>query len=346
MKTRIVALFAIAGLSAAPMLPVSAQQVVELSPARNSQNISADTSITAEFAAENGQTVDPSTVRIVVNGQDVTRQSTITTRFFSYRPAQPFAPGAVQVRVDYRNTRGQARTASWTFNVQAPQPTIQISSVTHNGVGTTPNQGFIFQVTIVGTPNAQATAVLVQDGRTVREISASEVSSGVYVANLTVQRGDRVREGIAIGRLRRQGETIYAAATQPFTLNEPQSPSTGVSPSPSPSPTTPAAQLQPRFTSHDNGDRIDSGSFTLVGQSLPNATVDVTVTSAISVLGVVRLNEETVLDQEVRANNNGEFRITVPAARLPVPGTRYTVRAIAEKDGQRSPETRITLEQE
>ncbi|HEY9646947.1 MAG TPA: hypothetical protein V6C88_11285, partial [Chroococcidiopsis sp.] len=100
----------------------------------------------------------------------------------------------------------------------------------------------------------------------------------------------------------------------------------------------------PRFTSHRDGDRVSSG-FTLVGQTRPNATVQIEVVSSVSLLDVVNLGGQTLVDQDVTANSAGEFRITVPAPQLPVPGTSYRIRATATSGTETSPQTEITLRQ-
>lgn len=326
-----------------------AQEIVDVVPAANDQRVDANTSIAGEFETATGTEVDLNSVRIFVNNEEVTDRSTITENFFSYRPSQSFVPGSVRVEVRYRNTRGEQFSKAWSFVVAPRQATIRLDSVSHNAVGRTANTGFEFTVTLAGTPGADASVLLVQDGRTVRELDAEETRPGTYVATQTVRRGDRVSEGVVVGRLQKNGETVYTAASQPFafgtTTSEPPT-STPTSPDPdSSSPDTTSDQLRPRFTSHEDGDSVGSSGFTLVGRTLPNATVDVRVTSAFSLLDVVRLGEETVVDEDVRANSNGEFRITVPRATIPVPGTQYTVIATARKDGETSSETRLTLTQ-
>lgn len=322
-----------------------AQRVVEMTPAMNSQNVSPDTSISGEF--ESNPAVDVNSVRILVNGQDVTSSSTITRGFFTYRPAQPLSTGQVQVQVQYRNVQGEQRSANWTFTVQQPQ-LVRITSVTHNAVGTSPAAGSSLSVTINGTPGSEAAVLLVQDGQTVREVAAQERSSGVYIASIPVRSGDRVVEGVVVGRLRRQNQTTYAAAAQPFVLGG-TTPSTGQPPNTgnTGNPGNPAtADLKPRFTSHQDGDRVDDG-FTIVGQTRPNASVRVNVSSRVSVLGVDlgNIGSETLVDRDIRANSQGEFRVQVPRPRIPVPGIEYTVRATARLDNVTSEATQIRLTQ-
>lgn len=332
---------------------VLAQRVVNVDPASNSQAALPDTSISGQFESANGASVDVSSVRILVNGQDVTSRSTITSTFFAYRPDQPFPPGPVQVQVQYRNSGGQPQTTNWSFSVQQPQP-LQITSVTHSGVARSQNTGASFTVTITGTPGAQVSALLIQDGRTVRDVPARETSAGVYVATLRIQQGDRVTNGAVVGRLQRQGQTTYAAAAEPFAFNSSSptasSPSTST-PGSSSSTSTPSnttlAELKPRFTSPQSGSQVSGDGFVLIGQTLPNAQVQVMVTSKVSVFGVDlgSIGSETLVDREVRASNSGEFRIQVPGPRVPVPGTQYTVQATARRDNQTSETAEMTLRQ-
>lgn len=345
MKTLFASLAALGVVLSPVVIPQSAfaQRLVDVEPAVNGQNVPSNTSISGEFDAGNGPAVDPGSVRILVNGQDVTGQSTITRGFFTYRPAQAFPAGQlVRVQVDYRNVNGDRQTTSWSFTTQSAQPTAQITSVTHSATTGPQTPGSDFRVTINGTPRAQASVLLVQDGRTIREVTAQETSSGVYTATLPVRSGDRVQEGIVVARLQRQGQSTYAAAPQPFQFGVATQPTP--SPQPTPTPTPTQGELRPRFTSHTDGAEVDSDGFTLIGQTRPNATVAIRVTYRVSVLGV-NVVEQTLVERDVQADRNGQFQLEVSPPRLPVPGVRYTVRATARQGNETSPETRITLSQ-
>lgn len=348
-------LLAAAGVAMTSILgapAVLAQQVVNVNPTVNSQNVAADSSIYGSFDASGG-TVDPRSVRIFVNNQDVTRESVITGNFFSYRPAQPLRPGENQVRVEFKNTSGQGFAANWAFQVEQPRAALDITSVSHNATTTALGSGSTFLATINGTPGAQA-SVLILDGTTMRRIPAQEVSPGVYVATLNLGAGDRFNEGIVIGRLERQGKAVYSAASQAVAF-QPNAASTQVTqvettPTQSGQPTTTQptttnqpgttalANLQPSFTSHQDGDIIQSQGFTLTGQTQPNASVRVFVSSP-SLFG-----ESTLIDTTVRADNNGVFTVRVPRPLILNAGIRYNVTAIANNGGQTA-QTNITLTQ-
>lgn len=350
MRQPVLTLLTAASLLIVPVslsLSASAQQVIDVQPAISSTNAPPDTSISGQFDTRGGE-VDVRSVRIFVNDRDVTSRSTVTRNFFSYRPDQPFSPGPVRVRVDYRNINGEARTANWSFNVQ-PQSAVQINSVTHNASNGPLNTGSNLRVTINGTPGAQASVILVEDGQVVREFSARETSPGVYVLNLGVERSDRTNEGIVIGRLRRQNQTVFAAATQPVAINVPGNSGTPTPPNrPSPNPGSPnpgqEADLKPRFTSPNPNDRVGNQGFTLVGRTRPYAKVKVQVSASTSVLGV-NLGGQSLVDREVTADSNGTFRVDVPAAPLPVPGLRYRVQATATDGNQTSAPTELNLRQ-
>jgi hypothetical protein len=344
-----------------------AQRVVDVAPAPQGQQITPDASISGVFDTAGTPAVDVNSVRIFVNGDDVTNRSTITRSFFSYRPSQPFSPGQNQVRVEFSNANGNRQAATWSFTVQPPQSVVQINSVTHNASQALGSGGTLL-ATINGTPGGRGRVLLIQDGRTVRELPAQEVSSGVYVASLNVQASDRIQEGIVIGRLERQGQTVFAAAEQPVVLTASAqtggqvtttpigqsngtgttgtgTTGTGTTGTGTTSPTTgTVANLKPTFTSHNNGDRVSGGGFTLVGQTSPNATVEV-VTSRLAALGgLINLAGQTLVNQQVTADANGRFSVQVAPPDLPAPGTRYTVRATA-RQGNQSSTTEIGLTQ-
>ncbi|MDQ2871983.1 MAG: copper amine oxidase N-terminal domain-containing protein [Candidatus Eremiobacteraeota bacterium] len=91
----------------------------------------------ADFAPDNGSTVNngrpsiyatfsfstvpvnPSTIVLLVNGRDVTSESTRSGRFIEYRPGVTYANGAVRVSVRASDYAGNTATKSWTFFIKA-----------------------------------------------------------------------------------------------------------------------------------------------------------------------------------------------------------------------------------
>ncbi|NJK99159.1 MAG: hypothetical protein HC910_00840 [Spirulinaceae cyanobacterium SM2_1_0] len=352
-------LLASAGLALSPLLGTElaqAQRVVNVTPSGTNQAAPADSSISGVFDTSDGSRVDVSTVQIFVNDRNVTSQSTITPSFFSYRPSGPLPPGSNNVRVEFRNQAGQSWRASWGFVVQQPQTALNISSITHNAATQPLGAGSTFLATINGTPGASGSVLLIANGQTIREIPTQEVSSGVYVATLNLSSGDQLREGVVVGRLQRQGNTIYGAAAQAAAFN-PGSSSTPVTQVPQGSGVTqtggnqatqtPLGNLKPSFTSHQDGGTITSEGFTLVGQTQPGALVRVRVFSRLRALGgIVSIGGDTPLvEQEVRADAQGRFEVIVPRPTVVSSGTQYRVEAAATDGVQASEVTNLTLTQ-
>lgn len=74
-----------------------------------------DAVVAGQFDDHGGRGVDPATVRIVISGRDVTAQSRITPRDFSYRADLP--PGRYTADVTARDFAGNTVNKSWNFEV-------------------------------------------------------------------------------------------------------------------------------------------------------------------------------------------------------------------------------------
>lgn len=324
-----------------------AQQIVNISPTSN-QAVSPDSSVSGVFDTATG-TLNPDSVQLFVNNQNVTNRSTITPTFFSYKPPQPLPAGQNTVRVEYTSTGGQRQAVSWTFQVRQPQAALEIESVTHNATNAALGSGSTFLATITGTPNAQAT-VIVLDGNTMRRLPTQEISRGVYVATLNLSSRDRITEGVVLGRLERQGNVIYGAAEQAVAFQPGATQVTPVTESggqqqPTTQPTQPTsfANLKPTFTNYNDGGSITSQGFTLNGTTEPNARVRVTVIAVDPTPFIGGRNQ--LVNRTVQSDANGTFSVAVPRPLILNGGIRYEVEAIATKEGQ-SAETSLTLQQQ
>ncbi len=343
MKKILLTLAAATILSPVVISPAQAQRVVNVNPEVNGQQVPPDASISGEFDTSAGG-IQPGSVMILVNGVDVTAESTITSGFFSYRPTTPFTPGDIPVQVEYVGNDGFRRVAAWQFTVQAPRPQVEISGVTHNATTKPLGAGNSLLVTINGTPGASAVVFLVKDGQTVQSLTADEVSAGVYVATLPVASNAQLNEGIVVARLTAQGETTYDVAAQPVAFTT----ATAVTTAPVTTVQDPNAvqtavvvPLSPAFTSHQDGGRISGNSFTLVGQTRPGATVNVGVVGSTSVFGLARVQQD-LLSSQVTADSTGRFQVDVPLGVQTGSGTRYDVTATASEGGEQATST-LTL---
>ncbi len=328
------------------MAPAQAQRVVDVTPSVNNQSVANDALISGVFDTASG-TVDVATVKIFVDGREVTSASAITRNFFSYRPTQPLRPGSHQVQVSYSNSQGQQRVASWMFTVTNPQPDLVINRVTHNATDAIAQDATLL-TTIAGTPGVKAAVLLIENGDVVRRIPAAEVSPGVYVASYTLTPSHVNSETIAIGELQQGTQKIFAAATQPILVTAAAAVPdvTDVAVEPDAAAVPAMHPLQPEFTSHRNGQEISTRGFTLTGMTQPNARVQINVKNLTSVAGgFVSLGSNTLIDTTVTADPNGAFSVQVPAPLVVNSDTVYEIEALARKDGETSQTTRFTLEQ-
>ena len=331
---------AIVGLAS---LPAKAQQVTNPSPAQAATDVEPTSPISASFRSQNGVSVRPETVRVFLNGREVTSEAVITRDFFTYRPPQPLPSGRHEVLLEFTNTQGVTRRVSWSFTVGSPVRA-SIDLVDHNAGHRPLSAGEILLVTVKGTPSSRVTVYLVQDGRQVQTLQAREVSRGTYVVNVLVEPKDATREGIVIARLENNGQVRFMTAEQPARLIEGAGGGIQRLAAQEVSATAPVPSLVPQITNLRDGDRVAGPSFTLQGTTAPNASVRVTVTASTSVGGILSA-QQTVMNQTVQADGQGRFTITVRPP-IPAAGTVYQVNLTATSGSQTSPTVTLRLTQQ
>ena len=135
-----------------------------LSPKENESVPPGAVTIGGTFDDSGGVGVDLKTVRILVDGRDVTQNAEITPQFFSYRVTP--APGTHQVQVSAQDLRGNTMRHSWSFAVGAPAPggvPVEITSHQNNAqiaAGATEVRGRT-------VPNAQVDVKVIQTAQVV-----------------------------------------------------------------------------------------------------------------------------------------------------------------------------------
>lgn len=310
-----------------------AQNVVNINPVSNSEAVSPDTSISGVFE---GKAINSSSVKIYLNQKDITRDSTITQNFFSYKPSQNLSSGIHIVRVEYKNVDDEQKEVSWTFKVETPGTDLKISSITHNATESL-GQESTFLATIKGTSGANADILLFSNKGEMLTISAEEISAGVYVATYNLGKQSFEHQGIVVGRLQNQDRTIYGAATEGFNFN-PEEQLTETS-----SVSKKGLSLEPIFLNYKDGDRIFTNGFILEGETKPNATVNITVNSSQSVYGGFINLDQKLFEQKVTADKDGFFDVSIPASTATTSGMKYTITATASEGKDTSTPVRLTL---
>ncbi|MDE2573470.1 MAG: hypothetical protein KGM44_13230, partial [bacterium] len=77
--------------------------------------------IFATFTSPTQIGIDPQSVRLVINGRDVTALSNRNANFIVYSPQQALAPGTVNVSVSVADTAGNRVSRSWSFTIGRAQ---------------------------------------------------------------------------------------------------------------------------------------------------------------------------------------------------------------------------------
>jgi hypothetical protein len=94
-------------------------QIVDIAPSFGLTVNNNKPSIYATYRTPTDVGVNVSSVRLEVNGLDVTPSATRTDSFVTYSPSVPLGNGSVSVRVSVADNAGNVATRSWTFTVRA-----------------------------------------------------------------------------------------------------------------------------------------------------------------------------------------------------------------------------------
>ncbi|WP_041763422.1 hypothetical protein [[Leptolyngbya] sp. PCC 7376] len=330
-----------------------AQQITSATP--SGTDVPNDSSITWKF--DNSSLVENGSIQILVDDTDVTGSSFIdlSGNTFGYKPSAPLSPGTHEVEVQFESTTGVGYRAAWSFEVVNVE--LDITAIYHNAVDAALTTGDTFNAELRGTPDATASILLVQNGNTLKTIEAKETTAGTYRISMPIGSGDRVSEGIVIGRLEKAGQVAFSVVDSPFAFNPTAVGSGAVvtqeitSDSPQTALITETVEpLTLEVTSHSDGDTISSNTgFTLEGQTNPDADVRVTVVSeAPSILGgFLSIGSETTLLNRSRAqvDSTGKFQIVVPRPAIVNEGQQYSITVVAELDDQEE-EIEFVVEQQ
>ncbi|MDQ6826868.1 MAG: copper amine oxidase N-terminal domain-containing protein [Candidatus Eremiobacteraeota bacterium] len=96
----------------------SPPRIVDVAPDDGSAVNNPRPSIYATFFT-NDVPVNPSTVRIIINGHDVTSSATRSATFITYNPSIVYPAGPVRITVRVSDLAGNTATKSWTFTIRS-----------------------------------------------------------------------------------------------------------------------------------------------------------------------------------------------------------------------------------
>ncbi len=153
--------------------------------------------------------VNPGAVRLLVNGRNVTAESTITDRSASYNPQAPFSPGPVQLELIVSDRAGNTERTEWSFAVVPADDLIK--SVTINPTAAI-KSGDVLTVVVAGVPGGTASFTI---GDLPIPVPMRESRTpGLYFGSYEAQRGQQIHGArIRVTLVKDGRQNTVAAAT-------------------------------------------------------------------------------------------------------------------------------------
>lgn len=170
--------------------------------------------------------VNPASVRLVVNGQNVTAQASVSAASVSYNPPTPFRPGPVRVELTVADRAGNTLRASWGFFIVTPDGLI--TSVTINPASTLTRDD-VLTVVMAGAKGGKA-SFAIQGVRAEFPMKESG-TKGVYFGTLTVRAEHATTDAPVLVTLTSNGRksTLPASALVTILAGRPAAPTVATS---------------------------------------------------------------------------------------------------------------------
>lgn len=141
-----------------------------------------------------GKTKDTTSVRLKVNGEDVTSLCVVTGMYISYKPTDALPMGKNTVDISFKSNDDAMLNYQWFFYVDDFEP---IKSVEHNAKSELMEKETL-EVTLKGLQGCKATFDI---GDFKRNMPMKEVEPGVYKGMYEVKNNDRVSSAPVICKL-------------------------------------------------------------------------------------------------------------------------------------------------
>lgn len=261
--------------------------------------------------------VDPSTVRMLVNGKDVSPRVSVTDTSASYTPDVPLPPGPVRVQVAIANQLKIVQQTEWTFTIVPSSDLIKSVTITPTTVLKT---GDVLTVVMTGDPGGEATLAIegLQEPVAIRESR----TPGLYLGTYTARAQLRLIDAPVVVTLSKAGQRGTMNASVGVTISS----------GPPPAPTIRA------------GTQVligikNAAKLVFTGRSVPGTRIQVEIAFATTERGLAADNQGTLGQFSAMAASDGTWRnATGPLFSLP--GAKLAVSAVAfDTAGQRSPRT-------
>ncbi len=238
--------------------------------------------ITVAFE-DQGSGIWPPSMRLVVNGQDVSKEARVTGTFVSYTPSDPLPPGETRVILSINDKATNEARTEWKFDVLASDGSAGIRSLKNNA-GKTLEPGDVLHVDMEGLPGGSAVFSL----GNIKGVKLTESPAGHYSTDYTIRKGDDVQNATLSTRLTLpDGQKFTRQADKAISVN------TG-------KPTAPV------ITFPTKSDPMTS-PLVIRGKAAPHTQVRVKVDYSSKVLGLLPV-QGTAADSVVTADGNGNWK--------------------------------------
>ena len=256
--------------------------ILDRLPEPNTHVNSTRPNISAVFE-DAGSGIWPPSMRMLVNGRDVSKEARITANFVSYTPTEPLPPGETTVVLAISDKATNEAKIEWKFDVLSGDSTSGIQSVKQNA-GKTLEPGDVLHVEMDGVPGGTATFTL----GNIKGVKLTEAPAGHYATDYTIRKGDDVQNATLATNLTlsdgqkftRQADKVVSVATG--------------------KPTAPIIVFPAK------GDALSS-PLIIRGKATPHTQVRVKVDYSSKLLGLLPL-QGTASDAIVTTDKNGVWK--------------------------------------
>jgi len=260
--------------------------------------------------------VNPATVRLLINGRNVTAKASISETSIAYNPETAFPPGAVRVQLTVADRARNTLQNEWTFQIAPPGEFV--SSITINPASAV-TRDEVLTVVMTGAPGGNA-SFAIQGIPLVVPMRESQ-TPGVYYGSLPVRPEYDVVDALLVVTLEKNGRRSAAPAAALVTV-------LGAPP--------PAPRITGRALS--SGSPL-KGRIAVGGSSGPGFRILGRITYDVRSLDL----EGTLGEFVAVAGNDGRWQVSIGPL-IPLERARVLLTVVAiDPAGQRSPPTTIEL---
>jgi hypothetical protein len=255
---------------------------------------------------DSGSGVWPPSMRLIVNGRDVSKEAKVTANFVSYTPTEPLPPGETRVLLAIDDKTTNEARVEWRFDVVSDDARAGIRSVRENA-GKTLEPGDVLHVEMDGVAGGNATFNL----GNIKGVRLVEGPAGHYATDYTIRKGDDVQNAtLATNLVLSDGQKFTRQAERPISVV------TG-------KPTAPVIVYP------NKNDALES-PLVIRGKATPHTQVRVRVEYSSKVLGLLPV-QGTASDTIVTADRDGNWKTDPIDARnlLSNRNVDYTISATA-----------------